>query len=97
MSRTRSYDHNSIANRLAGKLGTKHRHKGVDIVFKGVAREVAVTLNDLYTSIGQLKRSRAGKKYIVVPRSLVSKAKRLLKGTGIGIMTTTGKIKKRAR
>lgn len=90
-------DHDMVANRLANKLGTKHRGKGVDIVFKDVAWEVACTLRDLRTSVGQLKRSRASKKYMVVPRSLTARTKKLLKGTGIGITTTSGKIIKRSR
>jgi len=90
-------DHDTVANRLANKLGTKHRREGVDIVFKDIAWEVACTLGDLRTSVRQLKRSRTSKKYMVVPRSLTARAKKLLKSTGIGITTTSGKIIKRSR
>lgn len=90
-------DHDEIADRLARKLKTKHRSKGVDIVAQGRAMEVAVTEDDVYQSIDQLKRSRAAKKYVAVPADLIPKAKELLEGTGIGVMDTRGNIKKRFR
>ena len=96
-NRIMSYDHDAIANRLAKKLKTKHRREGVDIVSNDRAIEVAVSKNDLYQSIGQLRRSRAANKYIAVPAPLIPEAERLLEGSGIGIMTTSGKIRKRSR
>lgn len=92
-----SYDHNEIAERLAKKFKTKYRLKGVDIVSKNRAMEVAVTPEDLRQSITQLNRSRAGKKYMVVPPPLYREGERLLKGTGIGIMNPRGQIRKRSR
>ena len=92
-----SSDHDEIADRLAKKLGTKHRRKGVDIVYKDRAMEVAVTEEDLRQSVGQLKRSRTEKKYMVVPTPLIPKASEILEDTGIGIMNTRGTIKKRSR
>ncbi len=92
-----SYNHDAMVNRLAKKFKTKHRRQGVDILSRGKAIEVAVSPNDVRTSIGQLKRSRAGKKYMAVPRPLVRNAKRQLAGSGIGIMTSSGKIEKRSR
>lgn len=92
-----SFNHDKIAHRYAKKLGTKHRRKGVDIVYRNTAWEVAVSPNDMATSVRQLKRSRASKKYMMVPRPLVPRAKKLLKGTGIGVMTPSGRIKKRSR
>ncbi len=92
-----SDDHNKIADKLAKKLKTKHRHEGVDIVTGGKAIEVAVSPEDVRTSVEQLKRSRAGKKYMAVPPVMVKEAKKLLEGTGIGVMTTSGKIRKRSR
>ena len=100
MSRPRkrtTYDHDAIANRLAKKLKTKHRREGVDIVSQGRAIEVAVNKNDLYQSIAQLNRSRAANKYIALPALLIPDARRLLEDSGIGIMTTSGKIIKRSR
>ena len=95
--RRMSYGHDVIANRLAKKLGTKHRRKGVDIVSQDMAREVAVSEDDIRRSVGQLKQSRASKKYMVVPRLLIPFAKKLLRNTGIGVMNTHGSIKKRSR
>lgn len=92
-----AYDHDDIANRLAKKSGSRHRRKGVDIVSKGRAIEVAVTQGDMYASVGQLKRSRARKKYMAVPAPMIPDARRLLKGSGIGIMNTRGRIRKRSR
>jgi len=92
-----SYDHDEIADSLAKKFGTKHRPKGVDIVFKDRSMEVAVTEEDLRQSVGQLKRSRAERKYMVVPTPLIPKAREILEDTGIGIMNTRGTIKKRSR
>ena len=92
-----SYDHDETADKIAKQLKTKHRHEGVDIVTKGKAIEVVVTKDDLYQSVGQLKRSRAEKKYMAVPTPLIPEAKELLEDTGIGIMNTRGTIKKRSR
>ena len=100
MGRPRSayaYDHDTIANRLAMRLGTEHRRSGVDVVVNNMALEVAVSRDDVRTSIPQLKRSRARKKYMVVPRPLTAWTKKSLTGTGIGIATTNGKIVKRSR
>jgi len=90
-------NHDQIANRLARKFKSTHRHQGVDILSQGRAIEVAVTLNDLYQSVKQLKRSRAPKKYLAVPLCLLPKARKLLKGSGIGIMNTKGRIIKKCR
>lgn len=90
-------DHDEIADRLAKKLGTKHRRKGVDIVHKDRGMEIAVTEEDVRQSLPQLKRSRAEKKYMVVPTPLMPKTREILEDTGIGIMNTRGTIKKRSR
>lgn len=90
-------NYDQIANRLARKFGTIHRHRGVDILSQGRAIEVVGTLSDLYQSFKQLKRSRAPKKYMVVPSRLLPRARKLLKGSGIGIMNTKGRIIKKCR
>lgn len=92
-----AYDHDEIANRLAKKFRTRHRRKGGDIVSKDKAVEVAVTRGDMHASVGQLKRSRARKKYMAVPAPMIPDARRLLKGSGIGIMNARGRIRKRSR
>ena len=92
-----SYDHDEIVDRLAKKFKTKHRREGVDIISKNRAMEVATSPEDLRQSVPQLNRSRAAKKYMVVPPSLYKEAEKLLKDTGIGMMNTRGAIKKRSR
>jgi len=92
-----SYDHDEIADKLAKKFKVKHRHKGVDIVSKNRAMEVATTPEDLRQSLPQLNRSRAAKKYMVVPPPLYKETKKLLEDTGIGIMNTRGQIRKRSK
>lgn len=89
--------HDRIADRLARKFKTEHRRKGVDIRVKDQAIEVAATASDLYQSMGQLRRSRKLKKYLAVPREFQVKAGQLTRGTGIGVMSPTGKILKRTR
>lgn len=89
--------HDRTVARLAKKLGTQHRRNGVDILFKGKAIEVAITKSDIYTSVKQLKRSRASKRFIAVPSGQASLARRLLMKSGIGIMNLRGKVLKRTR
>ena len=90
-------DHDKAAERLAGKLKTKHRREGVDIVVPGRSIEVAVSDDDIASSVKQLNRSRADKKYMAVPARKVNQARKILEGTGIGIMDLNGTIKKRTR
>jgi len=90
-------NHDRTANRLARKFRSTYRRRGVDILSQGRAIEVAVTLGDLYQSVKQLRRSRAPKKYLAVPSYLLPKARKLLKGSGIGIMNTKGRIIKKCR
>lgn len=89
--------HDKAANRLARKYGTEHRREGVDILVDGKAIEVAVSDDDINTSVSQLNRSRAGIKYMAVPSRKVEQAKEILEGTGIGVMDLNGTIKKKPR
>ncbi len=90
-------DHDKATDRLARKLGTKHRHEGVDILIDGKAIEVAVSDEDINSSVKQLNRSRADKKYMAVPSKKVKQAREVLEGTGIGVMDLNGNIKKKPR
>lgn len=89
--------HDRIASRLANKFKTRHRRTGVDLRVKDKAIEVAASSSDLYQSMRQLRASRKPKKYLAVPPSYVPRARSLTKGTGIGVMTPSGKIRKRSR
>ena len=89
--------HDRAVDRLSRIFGGSHRRKGTDLLSNGRTIEVAMTESDLYQSLGQLKGSRAQRKFIAVPYRLVEKAKKVTKSTGIGVMNTRGSIKKKSR
>ncbi len=89
--------HDRMADMLAKKFGTEHRHKGVDIKAGERAIEVAVKKQDIEKSVKQLNMSRKPAKYLAVPPKKISLAKEVTEGTGIGVMSTTGNIRKPAR
>ena len=89
--------HDEKADALAKKFGTDHDRKGVDIKTKDKAIEITVKKDDIEKSVEQLNLSRKAKKYLAVPPKKVNFAKKVTKGTGIGVMSTTGNIRKRAR
>lgn len=89
--------HDKAADGLARKFGTEHRRKGVDILTSDRAIEVAVKDDDIEKSISQLNASRKPVKYLAVPPKKVKFAKEVTQGTGIGVMSTTGNIRKKAR
>lgn len=89
--------HDRMADGLANKLGTEHNRKGVDIKKGNKAIEVAIKKQDIEKSVEQLNMSRKPIKYLAVPPKKVSLAKEVTEGTGIGVMSTTGNIRKRAR
>ncbi|MFH1894138.1 MAG: hypothetical protein ABIK83_15825 [Candidatus Zixiibacteriota bacterium] len=88
--------HDLISEALARNEGTSYnKGKGPDV--KGPTRtiEVAVHESDLYSSIDQVKRYN--RPYIATTQELIEKAKEVTKGTGIGVMTSGGRIVKRSR
>lgn len=88
--------HDKIANTLAKKLRTEYNEgKGPDIITRKII-EVVTHESDLYSSVDQLKGFRKPRYLAVTPR-LVKKAKEITKNTKIGVMGSTGSIKKRAR
>lgn len=89
--------HDKLADALAKKFGTEHRRKGVDIKKGKRAIEVAVKKDDIVKSVKQLNKSRKPVKYLAVPPKKVGLAKEVTEGTGIGVMSTTGKIRKPAQ
>lgn len=89
--------HDRMADKLANKFGTEHNRKGVDIKKGDKAIEVAIKKQDIEKSVEQLNLSRKPVKYLAVPPKKVSLAKEVTEGTGIGVMSTTGNIRKRAR
>jgi len=90
-------NHDKIAKELAETFGTKYnKGKGPDIKTKNKVIEVVTHESDLYSSIKQIGRYQKPK-YFAVPNKLVNKAKEITKGTGIGLITPTGIIKKKSR
>ena len=51
-------DHDKAADRLARILGSKHRHVSVDILVNGKAIEVAVSDDDIRSSVKQCARAQ---------------------------------------
>jgi len=88
--------HDKIAEKLAKKFATEYNEgKGPDVKAEKII-EVATHESDLYTSIDQLKGYKKPR-YLATTPKLVKKAKEITKGTKIGVMGSTGHIKKRAR
>ncbi len=89
--------HDKAANALAKKFGTEHRRTGVDILAGNKAIEVAVKKSDIEKSVGQLNASRKPVKYLAVPPKKAKLAKKVTERTVIGVMSTTGNIRKKPR
>lgn len=90
--------HDKISEKLARKFGTEYKSdEGIDIVDQKRKRvvEVEVKEDSLYQGINQVKRSSMAR-YLSVPKKLEKKAIETTKNTGIGVMSQTGKILKKA-
>lgn len=93
-----SKKHQRLAQRVANRLKAEYNPiKGVDIKTGDAAIEVEVKKETIDHGIGQLKRSRKEKKYLAVSTELVAEAIKKTRGTGIGVMDSSGKIIKRSR
>ena len=89
--------HDKISKNLAIKFKTEYNEgKGPDLKPSGKIIEVVTHVGDLYSSIDQLKGFRKPR-YIATTPKLVSKAKEVTKNTKIGVMSSGGSIRKRAR
>ena len=89
--------HDEIAGKLAKKLGTEYKkHKGIDIVTKDRVVEVETKKNGIYQGIDQVKRSSKAR-YLAVNKINEKNALNATEGTGIGVMSKTGRIIKKAR
>jgi len=88
--------HDQIAEKLATKFDTEYKSdKGVDLVTKTRVVEVETHKSTLDQGIDQISRSSKAR-YLAVPESLVKEAKEKTEGTGIGVMSGTGRIMKKA-
>lgn len=90
--------HNKIAEKLAKKFDTEYKSdEGIDIVDKKRKRVIEVETKEesLYQGIDQVKRSPMAR-YLAVQKRLIKKAIEVTENTGIGVMSETGKIFKKA-
>jgi hypothetical protein len=93
MSKTQ---HDRIAEALAKKKGATYPPgKGADVVTPTQAIEVEVDQGKLGEGMQQLQGYRK-QRYLAVPTNLVEAAKEKAKGTQVGVMDETGRIRKRA-
>ena len=88
--------HDQISEKLAKKFGTEYKSDfGIDIVTPNRVIEVESKPDGLDQGIHQVEHATKAR-YLAVPRSLKKKAVEKTKGTGIGVMSETGKIIKKA-
>lgn len=88
--------HDRIAKNLAKKYKTEYNEgPGPDIKAKNRIIEVVTNESDLYSSLDQVNRYQK-LRYIATTPDLVKKAKEVTEGTGIGVMGSTGIIRKKA-
>jgi hypothetical protein len=89
--------HDRIANKIAERKGTVyHSDKGVDIRTSTQAIEVEVDAGKLKEGVRQLQGSGKAQ-YLAVPNDLVREAIEYTEGSGVGVMSEHGTIRKRAR
>lgn len=88
--------HNEIANKLAKKFKTEYKpDKGIDLVARDKVIEVETKKSSLSQGIGQVVRSQKAR-YLAVNKLNINNALEETKGTGIGVISETGRIIKKA-
>ncbi|BCX16110.1 MAG: hypothetical protein KatS3mg098_339 [Candidatus Parcubacteria bacterium] len=88
--------HDEIAKKLAKKFGTEYKsNEGIDIVLPDRVIEVETKKDGIRQGINQVIRSSKAR-YIAVNKKNVQNALDATQGTGIGVMSETGHIIKRA-
>jgi len=88
--------HDEIANKLAKRFKTEYKSdKGIDLVTKDKVVEVETKKSSLSQGIGQVVRSQKPR-YLAVNKPNIKNALEATKGTGIGVMSETGRIIKKA-
>jgi len=89
--------HDQIAEKLATKFNTEYKSdEGIDVVTNTRVIEVETHKSTLDQGIDQVSRSSKAR-YLAVPESLVKETIGKTEGTGIGVMSQTGRIVKKAR
>lgn len=88
--------HDEVANKLAKKFKTKYKSdKGIDLVLPTKVIEVETQKAGILQGIKQVEKSQKAR-YLAVNKINVNNAIQATEGTGIGIMSETGKIIKKA-
>lgn len=88
--------HDQIANKLAKKFGTEYKSdKGIDLVLPNRVIEVETKKSGISQGIRQIEKS-SKPRYLAVNKINVNNAIEATKGTGVGVMSKTGKIIKKA-
>lgn len=88
--------HDEIANKLAKKFKTEYKSdKGIDLVLKDKVVEIETKKSSLPQGIGQVVKSQKAR-YLAVNKININNALEATKGTGVGVMSETGRIIKKA-
>jgi len=88
--------HDEIAKKLAKKFNTEYKSdKGIDLVLKDKVIEIETKKDSLPQGIKQVVKSSKSR-YLAVNKINVNNALEATKGTGIGVMSETGRIIKKA-
>ena len=88
--------HDEIANKLAKKFNTEYKSdKGIDLVLRDKVIEIETKKNSLSQGIGQVVKSQKAR-YLAVNKININNAFEETKGTGVGVMSDTGRIIKKA-
>ena len=88
--------HDQIANKLAKKFSTEYKSdKGIDLVLPNRVIEVETKKSGIQQGIRQVEKS-SKPRYLAVNKINIKNALKATEGTGIGVMSETGRIIKRA-
>jgi len=88
--------HDKIAEKLAKKFNTEYKsNKGIDVVTKNRAIEVETKPGSISQGISQVVKSSKAR-YLAVNKQNIQNALEATDGTGIGVMSQTGRIIKKA-
>jgi len=88
--------HDEVANKLAKKFKTEYKSdKSIDLVLPTKVIEVETQKAGILQGIKQVEKSQKAR-YLAVNKININNAIQATEGTGIGIMSETGKIIKKA-
>lgn len=88
--------HDEIAKKLAKKFGTDYKaHKGIDLVLPNRVIEVETKKSGIDQGKKQVEKSSKAR-YLAVNKININNALEATKNTGIGVMSETGRIIKKA-